>query len=124
MPSARREHPTMATLVDVARAAEVSIATVSRVINGRPNVRQDTRARVLEAVAKLQFQPSTLARSFRAQRSLSIGVIVPDISSPFYAAALRGAQHTLTRSGYSLLVCDTEEQPVQEQEAIDLLIGH
>lgn len=124
MSSARREHSTMATLVDVARAAEVSIATVSRVINGHPNVREDTRARVLAAVAHLQFQPSTLARSFRAQRSLSIGMIVPDISSPFYAAALRGAQHTLTRSGYSLLVCDTEEQPAQEQEAIDLLMGH
>lgn len=112
------------TLVDVARAAEVSIATASRVINGRPYVSEETRARVLEAVERLQFQPSSLARSFRAQRSLTIGMIVPDISSPFYAAALRGVQHALQRHGYTILVCDTEEQASREREALDLLAGN
>lgn len=111
------------TLWDVARAAEVSIATASRAINGRPYVSEDTRARVLAAVERLDFQPSTLARSFRAQRSLTIGMIVPDISSPFYAAALRGAQHTLNRHGYTILVCDTEEQSYREAEALALLAG-
>jgi DNA-binding LacI/PurR family transcriptional regulator len=111
------------TLWDVARAAEVSIATASRAINGRPYVSEDTRARVLAAVERLHFQPSTLARSFRAQRSLTIGMIVPDISSPFYAAALRGAQHTLNRHGYTVLVCDTEEQAPREAEALALLAG-
>ena len=114
----------IATLVDVARAANVSIATASRAINGRPSVSAATRARVLEAAAMLRFQPSPLARGFRAQRSLTIGMIVPDLSSPFYAAALRGAQHALYQHGYTILVCDTEEQARREGEVLDLLAGH
>ena len=123
MREAAKEPRGAVTLWDVARAAEVSIATASRAINGRPYVSEDTRARVLAAVERLHFQPSTLARSFRAQRSLTIGMIVPDISSPFYAAALRGAQHTLNRHGYTVLVCDTEEQEAREAEALTLLSG-
>jgi LacI family transcriptional regulator len=111
------------TLVDVAGEAKVSIATASRAINGQRHVREETRAQVLQAAERLNFRPSSLARGFRAQRSLTIGMIVPDISSPFYAAALRGAQHMLRRQGYTVLVCDTEEQPHREREAIDLLIG-
>lgn len=124
MRDATRDPEGVATLVDVARVAEVSIATASRVINGRPYVSEAARARVLEAVERLNFRPSSLARSFRAQRSLTIGMIVPDISSPFYAAALRGAQHTLNRHGYTILICDTEEQVQREHEALDLLAGH
>jgi LacI family transcriptional regulator len=112
-----------ATLVDVASAAKVSIATASRAINGRRYVRDETRAQVLLAAEQLNFRPSSLARGFRAQRSLTIGMIVPDISSPFYAAALRGAQHVLRRQGYTVLICDTEEQPHREREALDLLMG-
>jgi DNA-binding LacI/PurR family transcriptional regulator len=112
-----------ATLVDVALAAKVSIATASRAINGRRYVSDDTRAQVLRAAEQLKFRPSSLARGFRAQRSQIIGMVVPDISSPFYAAALRGAQHVLSRSGYTVLVCDTEEHPQREREALDLLMG-
>ncbi|MDB5074727.1 MAG: rbsR3 [Chloroflexi bacterium] len=112
-----------ATLVDVAFAAKVSIATASRAINGRRYVSDDTRAQVLRAAEQLNFRPSSLARGFRAQRSQTVGMIVPDISSPFYAAALRGAQHVLSRQGYTVLVCDTEEQPQREREALDLLTG-
>ena len=111
------------TLVDVAFAAKVSIATASRAINGRRYVSEDTRAQVLRAAELLNFRPSSLARGFRAQRSQIIGMVVPDISSPFYAAALRGAQHVLSRSGYTVLVCDTEEQAQREREALDILVG-
>lgn len=116
--------PTIATLVDVARAAEVSIATASRAINGRPYVSDDTRARVLQAAQRLDFQPSSLARNLRSRRSQTIGMIVPDISSPFYAAALRGAEHVLSRHGFTVVVCDTEEEAGREGEAMALLISH
>ena len=116
--------PGVATLVDVAKAAQVSIATASRAINGRPYVSDPTRARVLEAVERLNFEPSSVARSLRAQRSQTIGMVIPDISSPFYAAALRGAEHLLRRHGYSIVVCDTEEQAQREHEALTLLAGH
>jgi DNA-binding LacI/PurR family transcriptional regulator len=114
----------VATLVDVARAADVSVATASRAINGRPYVSDETRARVLAAVERLHFQPSSLARGLRAQRSQTIGMIVPDISSPFYAAALRGAEHLLSRHGYTVVVCDTEEEAGREGEALALLAAH
>lgn len=115
--------PAVATLVHVARAARVSISTASRAINGRPYVSEPTRAQVLEAARRLHFQPSSLARGFRAQRTMTIGMVVPDISSPFYAAALRGAQHELRQHGYTVLVCETEEQADREHEALTLLAG-
>ena len=99
-----REEGRPPTLVDVAFAAKVSIATASRAINGQPYVSQDTRDQVLRAADALHFRPSSLARGFRAQRSQIIGMIVPDISSPFYAAALRGAQHRLRQEGYTVQI--------------------
>ena len=118
-----REPPALVTLVDVARAARVSVSTASRAINGRPYVSEPTRAQVLEAARRLRFQPSSLARGFRAQRTTTIGMVVPDISSPFYAAALRGAQHMLREHGYTILVCETEERADREHEALALLAG-
>jgi LacI family transcriptional regulator len=113
----------MATLVDVARAAKVSVSTASRAINGRPYVSEAIRAQVLEEARRLHFQPSSLARGFRAQRTMTIGMVVPDISSPFYAAALRGAQKVLREHGYTVLVSDTEERAEREHEALTLLAG-
>ncbi len=115
--------PAVATLVDVARAAKVSVSTASRAINGRPYVSEPIRAQVLEAARRLHFQPSSLARGFRAQRTMTIGMVVPDISSPFYAAALRGAQNVLRAHGYTVLVCETEERADREHEALLLLAG-
>ncbi len=115
--------PAMATLVDVARAAKVSVSTASRAINGRPYVSEPIRAQVLEEARRLHFQPSSLARGFRVQRTMTIGMVVPDISSPFYAAALRGAQQVLREHGYTVVVCDTEERADREREALTLLAG-
>jgi DNA-binding LacI/PurR family transcriptional regulator len=115
--------PAVATLVDVARAAKVSVSTASRAINGRPYVSEPIRAQVLEEARRLHFQPSSLARGFRAQRTMTIGMVVPDISSPFYAAALRGAQQVLREHGYTVLVSDTEERAEREHEALTLLTG-
>ena len=115
--------PAVATLVDVARAARVSVSTASRAINGRPYVSEPIRAQVLEAARRLRFQPSSLARGFRAQRTMTIGMVVPDISSPFYAAALRGAQRVLREYGYTVVVCETEERADREHEALTLLAG-
>ncbi|MGH2344106.1 MAG: LacI family DNA-binding transcriptional regulator [Chloroflexota bacterium] len=121
--SSEQSAPAVATLVDVARAARVSVSTASRAINGRPYVSAPIRAQVLEAARRLHFQPSSLARGFRAQRTMTIGMVVPDISSPFYAAALRGAQNVLRAHGYTVLVCETEERADRENEALLLLAG-
>lgn len=113
-----------ATLVDVAAAAGVSVATASRAINGHPNVSPPTRAKVLAAVEHLRFQPSHAARTLRTRRANVIGLIVPDISSVFYATALRAAEHTLRRQGYTLFITDTEEDAQLEAEAVDALLTH
>lgn len=113
-----------ATLVDVAAAAGVSLATASRAINAHPNVSAQTRARVLAAAERLRFQPSHAARTLRTRRASVIGLIVPDISSVFYATALRAAEHTLRRQGYTLFITDTEEEEQLEAEAVEALLTH
>lgn len=113
-----------ATLLDVAAAAGVSVATASRAINAQPNVSPQTRARVLAAAEQLRFQPSHAARTLRTQRARVIGLIVPDISSIFYATALRAAEHTLRRQGYTLFITDTEEEAQLEAEAVEALLTH
>jgi DNA-binding LacI/PurR family transcriptional regulator len=113
-----------ATLVDVAAEAGVSVATASRAINARPHVSPQTRERVLDAARRLRFQPSHAARTLRTRRANVIGLIVPDISSVFYAKALRAAEHTLRRQGYTLFITDTEEDGRLEWEAVNALLTH
>ncbi len=110
------------TIIDVAAAARVSLSTASRAINDHPHVRPETRARVLDAARRLHFQPSQAARALRTHRTSVIGLVVPDISSVFYAAALRAAAHTLRRQGYTLFIADTEEDADLEIKAIDALL--
>ena len=112
------------TLVDVAEAAGVSVATASRALNSHPNVSSQARERVLSAAKLLRFQPSEAARTLRTRRAHVIGLIVPDISSVFYATALRAAEHTLRRQGYTLFIADTEEDPILELEAVEALVAH
>ena len=80
------------TLTDVAEYAGVSASTASRALNGRGELSAATRAAVLEAADILHFEPSLLARSLRTRTTWTVGFVVPDVSSPFYAAALKGAQ--------------------------------
>ncbi len=110
------------TLADVAREAGVSSATASRAISGRGPIAAQTRARVLAAVAKLEFEPSPLGRSLRMQTTGLVGVVVPDIADPFYAAAVKGIQHRLEASGYHVALVDTDERVDRETAAIRSLL--
>ncbi len=111
------------TLVDVAREAGVSVATASRALTGRGQVAVDTRLRVEAAADQLDFQPSAVGRSLRLQHTGIIGFIVPDISSPFYANALKGAQHRLESAGYRVALLDTDERPEREDDALRALVS-
>ena len=84
-------------LTDVAQAAGVSVATASRALTGRGSVASDTRERVRRAAATLDFHPSAAGQNLRARSTRMIGFIVPDISSGFYANALKGADRKSTR---------------------------
>lgn len=106
------------TLADVAREAGVSLATASRAMNDRGTVAVATRERVMAAAARLEFEPSSAARSLRLRSTGLVGFVVPDIGSSFYANALKGAQHRLEAAGYQVALMDTDERPEREAEAI------
>ena len=110
------------TLADVARRAGVSPATASRVINGSPKpVADDLRDRVLRAVDDLRYVPNAHAQSLaRAQRS-AVGVIVHDVSDPYFAEITRGLQRVAIEHGRLLVICNSYRDPVREREYVELL---
>ncbi|WP_320064159.1 LacI family DNA-binding transcriptional regulator [Micromonospora sp. RTGN7] len=112
----------MATLADVARRAGVSPATASRVINGSSKpVAEELRDRVLRAVADLRYVPNAHAQLLaRPQRSV-VGVIVHDVSDPYFAEVTRGLQRVATQRGRLLIICNSYRDPVRELEYVELL---
>jgi LacI family transcriptional regulator len=112
------------TLADVAEYAGVSASTASRALNGRGELSEETRAAVREAAEALQFQPSVLARSLRTRTTHTVGFVVPDVASPFYAAALKGAQGALEESGYRVMLMDSGQELTGEVAALRTLLNH
>ncbi len=112
----------IATIRDVARKAGVSVATVSRVIseNGYP-VAVGTRARVQRAASALEYTPNLVARGLKKHTSRTIGLIIPDISNPFFPAVARGAEDVASRHGYTVVLCNTDEQVRKEHQYLSLL---
>src|SRR3954467_729352 len=107
--------PTISTTIaDVANRAGVGVATVSRVLNRRPNVRPATRAKVLEAIDALNYRPSPLARNLSLRRTHVIGVVVPFFTSPSAVERLRGVATALARSPYDLMLFDIESEDRRE----------
>lgn len=105
---------TMVTIYDVARAAGVSVATVSHVINGTRKVAPDTAARVRRAIEELGYQPNAIAQSLRKRVTYAIGVLVSDITNPFFAHLVRGVEDAAHAAGYSVIVCNSDEDPKKE----------
>ncbi len=113
----------MPTIKDVAQRAGVSPTTVSYVLTGSRFVRPATRARILRVIEELNYQPDYVARSLRAKRTLTVGMIVSDIANPFYADIVRGVEDVLSERHYSLILCNTDEAPERERTALQLLVG-
>ncbi len=109
------------TIVDVARAAGVSAQTVSRALNNKGEISVETRARVLEMVTRLGYRPNTLARGLVTHKTATLGLIVPDIANPFFSEVARGAEDAAREAGFSLLLCNTMENPAREMEALRAL---
>lgn len=106
---------------DVARAAGVSTATVSRVLAGAIHVRPEVRERVLAAAARLGYRPNLVARSLRAQRSKTIGLLISDIRNPFFTAVSRAVEDTAYEQGYSVILGNTDEDPLREAKYLNLM---
>ena len=105
----------MHTIRDVARLAGVSAATVSSVINKKASVRPKHRQRVLDAMQALDYHPDQVARSLRVRQTLTIGIVVPDITVPFFSDVIRSVEQEARAKGYSLILCDSNEDPDLEQ---------
>lgn len=104
----------MANMKDIAKAARVSIGTVSHVLNDSANVRAPLRKRVLDAVQAVGYQPSQLARGLRRDKTNVIGMIIPDITNPFFPAVVRGAEDVAFSNGYRLILCNTDNDHSKE----------
>ncbi len=102
------------TIADVARAAEVSRATVSRVMNGRLSVAPEIVARVRAAAERLNYRPSDLARSLSLGRTNMVALVVPDLGNPLFQQILRGITNASAAAGYKVLVAETDEDPNAE----------
>jgi LacI family transcriptional regulator len=104
----------MATIQEVARQAEVSAATVSRVLNGNGKVHPDLVRRVRAAVEALSYQPNSVARNLRRSESSLWAVIVPDVGNPFFTSMVRGVEDVAQGAGYSVVLCNSDEEPGKE----------
>jgi LacI family transcriptional regulator, galactose operon repressor len=104
----------MANMQEIAKMAGVSLGTVSHVLNNTAKVREPTRKRVLEAVQAAGYQPSQLARALRRDKTNMIGMIIPDITNPFFPAVVRGAEDVAFSNGYRLVLCNTDNDHSKE----------
>ncbi|HAV24210.1 MAG TPA: LacI family transcriptional regulator [Bacteroidetes bacterium] len=114
------------TIADIAKKAGASVTTVSRVLNqkaGKYRISKTTAKRILKTAEELNYRPNQLARSLRLKKTHSIGLIVPDISNPFFAYVTRSIQRAAHRLGYSLVVCDTDENLPLEVEHLGFLVS-
>jgi LacI family transcriptional regulator len=111
-------------MADVARAAGCSLNTVSRALNGKPDVSAETRARVLEVVERLGYIPHANARSLAAGRSRTVGLVIADAVVPVYATIIGAVQEACDRRGYTLLLGNTQEDVAREDRAVRVLREH
>ncbi len=111
------------TIKDVAKHAGVTAAVVSRVFNNDEtlNIKEETRAAVFEAIKTLDYRPNSIARSLRTSTSNAVGVLVPDIMNPFFTEIIKGIQIASKLSDFSIVLCDTSDNPEDEKRYIDVL---
>ncbi|NUU05211.1 LacI family DNA-binding transcriptional regulator [Leifsonia sp. C5G2] len=113
----------MATMIDVARQARVSVSTVSHVINGTRHVEQATRKRVLDAIEATGYRQDTLARAMRRSRSDSIGLVLSDVGEPAFAEMIHGVESAAAEHGLTLILANSAEDSDREKRAVQALLN-
>lgn len=107
------------TIYDVAREANVSMATVSRVVNGNPNVKPATRKKVLNTIERLGYRPNAVARGLASKRTTTVGVIIPDISNIFFSELARGIDDIATMYKYNIILSNSDQNKEKELRLIN-----
>jgi LacI family transcriptional regulator len=112
----------MVTIRDVAKHAGVSPITVSRVINNSGYVSKATRARVEASIDELKYVPNMLGPSLRFKKTMTLALVITDITNPFWTTVARGVEDVAQASGYSIILCNTDESEVKQKQYLDMLL--
>jgi LacI family transcriptional regulator len=110
------------SLRDVAKAAKVSVGTVSNVLNRSEVVAPKTLARVQATIKELGFVPNGFARNLRSGQSRTLGLIVPDVSNPFFTEVARGVEDAASKRDYAVFLCNSDESATKEERYVNVLI--
>ena len=111
------------TIYDVAREADVSMATVSRVVNGNPNVKPATRKKVLEVIERLEYRPNAVARGLASKKTTTVGVIIPDVRNMFFASLARGIDDIATMYKYNIILANSDGDNLKEVHVLNNLLA-
>ena len=111
----------MPTVLDVAKRAGVAPITVSRVINNSGYISQATRERVEAAVKELGYVPNTIARGLRSKRTMTLALVVTDITNPYFTLMARGVEDVAGDSGYTVVYCNSDESEAKEEKYVNIL---
>lgn len=111
----------MITIKDVAQHAQVSVTTVSHVINGTRFVSEAARERVRQAIAALNYVPSALARSLKSSRTHTVGMMIPNNSNPYFAEIIRGIEDTCFDAGFNVILCNSDDDPLKQSQYVRVL---
>ncbi|MDP6042657.1 MAG: LacI family DNA-binding transcriptional regulator, partial [Candidatus Latescibacteria bacterium] len=110
------------TIRDVAKHAGVAPITASRVLNRTGSFSEKARTRVEKAAAELGYVPNRIAQSLRSKRTNTIGLVLTDITNPFWTTVARGVEDVTSASGYNVIVCNTDESDTKQKQYIDILL--
>src|ERR1700745_2075141 len=121
--ASRRTKTAAATIHDVAARAGVSVATVSRVLNGKELVREETSTQVRAAAKSLRYVPNVAARSLSIRRGQTIGIVLPDVHGEFFSEVIRGIDLAARADGYHILVSGSHSDPAQMLEVVGNMRG-
>jgi len=111
------------TMKEIAKKLGVSVSTVSRALKDSPELHSETKRKIVEAAKEMNYHPNLLAQSLRISRSKTLGVIVPEITSHFFASCISGIQDTANKRGYNVMICQSNESLEQEKANIRTLVS-
>ena len=111
------------TIYDVAREAGVSMATVSRVVNGNKNVKENTRKKVLEVIERLDYRPNAVARGLASKRTTTVGVVIPDITNTYFASLAKGIDDIAEMYKYNIVLANSDEDDEKEVAVVNTLFS-
>lgn len=114
----------MATIRDIAERAGVTATTVSRVLNNRGYISEETRRKVNEVMREMNYQPNEIARVLSKKHTNTIGVIVPHVTHPFFSKLISSLEEAASERGYKILLCNSKEQPEKETEYLNMFIAN